>query len=97
MFQIWIYGNSFESSLVAVVNPNKDALEHWAADCGVSGDLAALCENPEARKYILGELTKIAKEKKVSVKRLCFCLSFFSLRYKLIINGNIDCQLMVLK
>ncbi|ONK69932.1 uncharacterized protein A4U43_C05F28360 [Asparagus officinalis] len=62
---IWIYGNSFESCLVAVVNPNKDALEGWAAQNGASGDFDALCENPKAKEYILGELTKIAKEKKL--------------------------------
>lgn len=62
---IWIYGNSFESCLVAVANPNQDALEHWAAENGVSGDFTALCENPKAKEYIIGELTKIGKEKKL--------------------------------
>ncbi|KAF5729751.1 long chain acyl-CoA synthetase 4 [Tripterygium wilfordii] len=62
---IWIYGNSFESFLVAVVNPNKQALERWAEENGVSGDFNSLCENPLAKEYILGELTKIGKEKKL--------------------------------
>ncbi|XP_010913603.1 long chain acyl-CoA synthetase 4 isoform X2 [Elaeis guineensis] len=62
---IWIYGNSFESFLVAIVNPNKQALEHWAEEKGVRGDFAAICENPKAKEYILGELTKAAKEKKL--------------------------------
>lgn len=64
-FQIWIYGNSFESFLIAVVNPNQHALEHWAEENGQTGDFAALCENPKAREYILGELIKMAKAKKV--------------------------------
>nr|CAD1834155.1 unnamed protein product [Ananas comosus var. bracteatus] len=62
---IWIYGNSFESFLVAVINPNKQALECWAEANGVSGDFAALCENPKAKEFILGELSKIGKEKKL--------------------------------
>ncbi|KAF5734323.1 long chain acyl-CoA synthetase 4 [Tripterygium wilfordii] len=62
---IWIYGNSFESFLVAVVNPNKQALERWAEENGVSGDFDSLCENPLAKEYILGELTKVGKEKKL--------------------------------
>uniref|UniRef100_A0A0E0N064 Long-chain-fatty-acid--CoA ligase n=1 Tax=Oryza rufipogon TaxID=4529 RepID=A0A0E0N064_ORYRU len=62
---IWVYGNSFESFLVAVVNPNKEALESWAAANGISGDLEALCENPKAKEYILGELSKVGKEKKL--------------------------------
>nr|QAA78760.1 long-chain Acyl-CoA synthetase 4 [Camellia oleifera] len=62
---LWIYGNSFESFLVAVVNPNKQALELWAEANGVLGDFDSLCENPKAKEYILGELTRVAKEKKL--------------------------------
>lgn len=62
---IWIYGNSFESFLVAVVNPNMQAIEHWAKDNGVSGDFHSLCENVKVKEYILGELSKIGKEKKL--------------------------------
>ncbi|XP_022721389.1 long chain acyl-CoA synthetase 4-like isoform X2 [Durio zibethinus] len=62
---IWVYGNSFESFLVAVVNPNKQALEGWAAENGVSGDFDSICQNPKAKEYILGELSKIGKEKKL--------------------------------
>lgn len=67
LFQIWIYGNSFESFLVAVVNPNQQALEHWAEQNGQTGDFAALCDNPKAKDYILGELNKTAKAKKVPI------------------------------
>ncbi|GMJ03862.1 long-chain acyl-CoA synthetase 4 [Hibiscus trionum] len=62
---IWIYGNSFESFLVAVVNPNKEALESWAADNNISGDFESICQNPKAKEFILGELAKTGKEKKL--------------------------------
>lgn len=62
---IWVYGNSFESSLVAVVNPNTQALERWAESNGVTGEFATICEDPKAREFILGELTKMGKEKKL--------------------------------
>ncbi|XP_052209747.1 long chain acyl-CoA synthetase 4-like [Diospyros lotus] len=62
---IWIYGNSFESYLVAVANPSKQALEKWAAENGVPGDFNSLCENPKTKEYILGELAKTAKDKKL--------------------------------
>jgi len=62
---VWVYGNSFESSLVAVVNPNKQALERWAESNGVTGEFAAICEDPKAKEFILGELTKMGKEKKL--------------------------------
>ncbi|KAL6181867.1 hypothetical protein ACLB2K_048515 [Fragaria x ananassa] len=62
---IWVYGNSFESCLVAVVNPNKQAIERWAQQNGVSGDFNSLCENAKVKEYVLGELNKIAKDKKL--------------------------------
>ncbi|XP_059662215.1 long chain acyl-CoA synthetase 4-like [Cornus florida] len=62
---IWIYGNSFESFLIAVANPNKQALEHWAEENGVPGDFNSLCENPKAKEHLLGELARIGKEKKL--------------------------------
>nr|AUD66219.1 long-chain acyl-CoA synthetase 2 [Prunus sibirica] len=62
---IWVYGNSFESFLIAVVNPNNQAIESWAEKNGVSGDFNSLCEHTRVKEYILGELNKIAKEKKL--------------------------------
>ncbi|XP_047335425.1 long chain acyl-CoA synthetase 4-like [Impatiens glandulifera] len=62
---MWVYGNSFKSFLVAVVNPNKELLERWAEVNGVKGDFSSICEKPEARAYVLEELNKMAKENKV--------------------------------
>ncbi|OWM72162.1 long chain acyl-CoA synthetase 4 [Punica granatum] len=62
---VWVYGNSFESFLIAVVNPNKETIEHWAQENEISGDFTSLCENPKAKEFILGELTKIGKQKKL--------------------------------
>ncbi|KAI7751717.1 hypothetical protein M8C21_004355 [Ambrosia artemisiifolia] len=62
---VWIYGNSFESCLVAVANPNKQAVERYAEAHNISGDFESLCENPKIKEYILGELTRIGKEKKL--------------------------------
>ncbi|XP_012086726.1 long chain acyl-CoA synthetase 4 [Jatropha curcas] len=62
---IWVYGNSFESFLVAVVNPNKQALENWAKENGINGDFKSLCENPKAKEFTLGELTMTARENKL--------------------------------
>ncbi|KAL9230950.1 hypothetical protein vseg_006233 [Gypsophila vaccaria] len=62
---IWVYGNSFQSFLVAVANPNKGALERWAEANDIHEDFDSLCVNPKAKEYILGELSKIGKEKKL--------------------------------
>ncbi|CAA2954314.1 long chain acyl- synthetase 2 [Olea europaea subsp. europaea] len=58
---IWVYGNSFESFLVAVVVPERKALEDWAANNEVKGDLKSLCSNSNARKYFLDELNGTGK------------------------------------
>ncbi|KAL7121545.1 hypothetical protein ACP275_02G188500 [Erythranthe tilingii] len=62
---IWIYGSSYESFLVSVINPNIESLHRWAEANQISGDIGTICEDQRARKYILGELTKIGKEKKL--------------------------------
>lgn len=62
---IWVYGNSFESFLVAVINPSMQAIEKWAEENGISGDFGSLCENQRVKEYILGELSKTAKEKQL--------------------------------
>ncbi|KAK4490795.1 hypothetical protein RD792_001508 [Penstemon davidsonii] len=62
---IWVYGNSFESFLIAIINPNQKAVEQWAEENGISVDFNALCENPKVKEHFLGELTKVAKEKKL--------------------------------
>ncbi|KAF4391549.1 hypothetical protein G4B88_030700 [Cannabis sativa] len=45
---IWVYGNSFESFLVAVVVPERLALENWATTRNLTDDFKSLCENPKA-------------------------------------------------
>ncbi|XP_057869570.1 long chain acyl-CoA synthetase 4 [Cryptomeria japonica] len=62
---IWVYGNSFESYLVAIVTPNQQALENWATANGETGDFAALCQNPKAKAHILEELNAVAKNSKL--------------------------------
>ncbi|XP_024164801.1 long chain acyl-CoA synthetase 2-like [Rosa chinensis] len=53
---IWVYGNGFESFLVAVVVPGRKALEDWAAEHHLTDDYKSLCQNLKARNYILDEL-----------------------------------------
>ncbi|KAL5727038.1 long-chain-fatty-acid--CoA ligase [Ranunculus cassubicifolius] len=62
---IWVYGNSFESFLIAIINPNKQALERWGKENGIDGDFSFLCANPKAKEFFIGELSKIGKEKKL--------------------------------
>ncbi len=50
--QVWVYGNSFKSSVVAVVVPSAGA-KAWAQGLGVEGDLAAICASPKAKEAML--------------------------------------------
>ncbi|CDO97106.1 unnamed protein product [Coffea canephora] len=59
---IWVYGNSFESFLVAVVVPERKALEDWAVQHLQDGDFKSLCNSIKARKYVLDELNNTAKK-----------------------------------
>ncbi|GAQ85275.1 Long-Chain Acyl-CoA Synthetase [Klebsormidium nitens] len=63
--QIWVYGNSFEPYLIAVVVPNEVNLITWAKANGVDGDFATIVKDPKATKYVLGELTKTGKAAKL--------------------------------
>lgn len=70
--QIWVYGNSFESFLVAVVVPERKALEDWAANNHESGDFKTLCKSAKARKYFLEELNNTAQKHEVCNAALFF-------------------------
>ena len=50
--QIWVYGNSYESTLVAIVVPDHRVLTAWAKDAGLTGDYAALCKDPKVRALL---------------------------------------------
>jgi long-chain acyl-CoA synthetase len=67
--QVWVYGDSYQPKLVAVVVPKRAELEAWAASAGVKagadGDYAALCAAPAAAKWVLGELLAAAKADKL--------------------------------
>ena len=63
--QIWVYGNSFENCLVAIVVPGEEKLLAWAKEKGIAGDYAAVCKTPEANAMLLDELKKTGKAAKL--------------------------------
>ncbi|CAM6096502.1 unnamed protein product [Calypogeia fissa] len=62
---IWVYGNSFESFLVAIVVPKASVLEQWAQSNGVEGSFSELVKNPKCKEYVLKELSATAKSSKL--------------------------------
>ena len=65
--QVWVYGNSFENILVAVVVPNEEALKAWASQNDVEGDFAAVCQSERTNDYLSAELAQTAKAGKLKV------------------------------
>ncbi|XP_021673878.2 long chain acyl-CoA synthetase 7, peroxisomal isoform X1 [Hevea brasiliensis] len=61
--QCFIYGDSFNSCLVAVVAVDPDVLRDWAASEGIKyDDLGQLCNDPRARAAVLTDLDEVGKE-----------------------------------
>jgi long-chain acyl-CoA synthetase len=58
---IWVYGNSFESTLVAVAVPNEKVLLDWAATNGENGNFETLCNSQKAHEFILTEVNATGK------------------------------------
>lgn len=71
--QIWVYGNSYESSLVAVVVPQQNALKSWAA----KQDLHGSCEvsHPEKLCLFCGSCWMQALEPVVSWLRMFLAMN----------------------
>eukprot|EP00887_Chlorella_sp_A99_P003085 scaffold9.g3085.t1 len=61
--QIWVYGNSFENSLVAVVVPVAAKLKELGKEAGAPADASedALCKHPGVKTALLASLTATAK------------------------------------
>ena len=62
--QIWVYGNSFENSLVAVVVPAVDAVRGWAA-AGAAATPTDIAKDAGAKAKVLESLNHTAKAGKL--------------------------------
>ncbi|XP_048336123.2 long chain acyl-CoA synthetase 1 isoform X2 [Ziziphus jujuba] len=62
---IWVYGNSFKSSLVAVVVPHEENTKRWAYLNGFVGSLSEHCALQQLNSYILSELKLTAERNKL--------------------------------
>ena len=60
--QIWVYGNSLENVLVAVVIPAEEPFVAWAKKLGLSGSFQQLVKEPKAKEALLKEMNPVAKE-----------------------------------
>ncbi|KHN28996.1 Long chain acyl-CoA synthetase 1 [Glycine soja] len=63
---IWVYGNSFKSMLVAVVVPNEEVANKWAYSNGHIASFSKLYFLGQLKKYVLFELKLIVERNKVT-------------------------------
>ncbi|XP_045796845.1 long chain acyl-CoA synthetase 1-like isoform X3 [Trifolium pratense] len=62
---VWVYGNSFKSVLVAVVVPNEDIAKKWSYSNGYMAPFSELCSFDQFKKYVLSELKLTAERNKL--------------------------------
>ncbi|XP_027162769.1 long chain acyl-CoA synthetase 1-like [Coffea eugenioides] len=62
---IWVYGDSFKSMLIAVVVPNEENTVKWAREIGYRDSFSGLCSLNQLQDCILQELKSTAQRNKV--------------------------------
>ncbi|KAF5813638.1 putative long-chain-fatty-acid--CoA ligase [Helianthus annuus] len=61
--QCFVYGDSFNSSLVAIISIDPDVIKDWAASEGIKyDDLRQLCSDPRAKAAVLAEMDDLGRE-----------------------------------
>jgi len=64
--QCFIYGDSLQPFLVAVVVPDEETVKAWAKGNSIQGTFKELCDNPDLKEIILKDMTRVGKEAKLN-------------------------------
>jgi long-chain acyl-CoA synthetase len=81
--QIFVYGNSYEADLIAIIVPDRDQAMKWAKAMKMDGQsFEDVCKDERFKMVIAEDLLKISKENKLSrwefPKNICLSAIAFS-------------------
>ncbi|XP_030549450.1 long chain acyl-CoA synthetase 1-like isoform X2 [Rhodamnia argentea] len=62
---VWVYGDSFKSMLIAVVAPHEENTRKWAVANGYVGSFTELCSLNQLKEQVLAEFRDIAQRNKL--------------------------------
>ncbi|CAD8156607.1 unnamed protein product [Paramecium octaurelia] len=62
----FIYGDSLQSQIVAIIVPLKDFVEKYAAEKSIQGDFEQLCKNPEIISYYQKNINDYGRANKLN-------------------------------
>lgn len=60
--QVFVYGESLQAFLIAIVVPDFETLGPWAQKRGLEGSIEELCRNKAVKKAILDDMVRLGKE-----------------------------------
>ncbi|CAH1406435.1 unnamed protein product [Nezara viridula] len=62
VYQVFVYGESLKSCIVAIVVPDVDVVKSWAVENNIEGTFSVLCAHPEVKKLIMDDMITWGKE-----------------------------------
>ena len=63
--QVFVYGDSYQTYLIAIVVPKKEVVMEWAKEKGLTGTYEEVCANKQLNETMLKDLTALSRERKV--------------------------------
>ncbi|XP_038610895.1 long-chain-fatty-acid--CoA ligase 1 isoform X2 [Tachyglossus aculeatus] len=60
--QVFVYGESLQAFLIAIVVPDPETVCPWAKKRGIEGSYGELCRNKDLKKAILEDFLRLGKE-----------------------------------
>lgn len=83
--QVYVYGESLKSCIVAVVVPDVDVIKCWAQENHIAGTLSVLCNNQAIKDLIMSDMLSWGKEGGLrSFEQVIFLNLFFFVSFGII-------------